>query len=78
MKTYLISDIARGIMSAYIEITASTPKKAAEKYLKCPAIRLYHIGGLTHNAEVTVREGRKDEEDDIFKFGAALFLYKKA
>lgn len=76
MKTYLINDYSKGIMSNYIEIQANSPKKAAEKYLSSSVNRLYHSKRNTDNAKISVQEGRVENGQDIFKFGAALFLYK--
>ena len=77
MKTYLIADLSKGIMSDYIEIKAYSPKKAAEKYLSNPVQRLYFSKHAADDGDISVREGRIENGMDIFKFGAALFLYKK-
>lgn len=77
MKTYLINDCSKGIMADYIEIRACSPKKAAERYLFNAVKRLYHSKGDTHGTEITVREGRIEDGEEIFKFGASLFLYEK-
>ena len=67
MKNYLINDYNKGIMSDYIEVQANSPKKAAEKYLSSK------LGGT--DEDISVQEGRIEDGQEIFKFGAAQIFY---